>query len=322
MVYLISTIIPALSLWALVSNELLVWLTPMLYTFGLIPILDYLIPRKISAQNQPSNDFSIILVCFLHLIVFFFGIYYLRNITGIELVLKSLAVGISAGGIGINCAHELGHRSKKSYQNFAKLLLFTSGYMHFFTEHNKGHHRHVSTPQDPASSRYNESLYAFLPRTIVNSLISAFKIDKKEVSLFLAIEICFAILLGFTLGAYSVLAYILISITGILMLEVVNYIEHYGLERKFNGKRYEKTTAKHSWDSDYFFSSVHLFNLSLHSDHHALASKKFYDLKPNSDAPQMPTGYAGMMLLALIPPLWFKVMNPKVESFKAQDVIA
>jgi alkane 1-monooxygenase len=317
MIYLVSSIIPVLCLWALVSAEFLVWITPMIYTFGLIPLLDYLLPMKISGRNQPKNDFPLILVSCLHLMVFFYSLFYLRNISGMELVLKSIAIGISAGGIGINCAHELGHRPKKAYQNFAKLLLFTSFYMHFFTEHNKGHHRHVSTPNDPASSRFNESLYKFLPRTIIMSLISAFKIDKKEVSIFLAIEFGFTIFLALLFGVNSVMAYLIISITGILMLEVVNYIEHYGLERKFNGKRYEKTTAKHSWDSDYFFSSVHLFNLSLHSDHHALASKKFYDLKPNTEAPQMPTGYAGMMLLALIPPLWFKTMNPKIEAFKA-----
>lgn len=314
MVYLFALFIPLISLIAILGQSVFLWPFPLIYTFALIPLLDHLFPWKITDFNSTRPSDSVLyLTCFLHLFLFFFSLWYLKETQGLELILKSIALGISCGVIAINCGHELGHRKEWYHQAFAKLLLMTSFYMHFFTEHNKGHHRHVATPHDPASAKKGENFYSFLPRTLLGSLISAYRIDRKEVLTFIAIQFSFALALLIILGQNSLFVYLMASLMGIILLELVNYIEHYGLERKkLDSGRFEKVTPAHSWDSYHFFSSAHLFNLSLHSDHHALASKKFYHLKPNAQAPQMPSGYPGMMLLALIPPLWKRVMHKNI----------
>lgn len=314
MLYLISIIAPLLSLLAIISHEMIVWFLPLFYIFGVIPALDHLIPFKIDTQKFKGNDFSIFLVSSFYLATWAFGIFYLRNFSGFELFIKAFALGLSGGTIGINCAHELGHRSEKNIQVFAKILLSSVCYAHFFTEHNKGHHRHVATPHDPASAKFNQSLYQFLPQTLMGSFKSALKIDQKEVLSYLFLEICILIT-ALMISPMSAIAFIISSITAIILLEVVNYVEHYGLSRSKNDSgRFEKVTAIHSWDSGHFFSSIHIFNLSLHSHHHAMASKKFYELELQKDSLKLPSGYPSMMLLSFFPPLWFKVMNPRVES--------
>ena len=318
MLYLISIIAPVLSLMAIVSESWVFWLAPLIYIFIIIPLMDELIPISINSQKHKGSDFSIFLVTSFYLATWCFGIYFLRNTQGVELVAKAFALGLTGGTIGINSAHELGHRPQKIIQRYAKLLLSTVFYAHFFTEHNKGHHRHVSTPHDPASAKFNQSLYAFLPQTIIGSFKSALKIDQKEVLTYLALE--FAILIAcFFIAPSSALTFLISSLTAILLLEIVNYIEHYGLKRKMNDRgRFEKVNALHSWDSGHFYSNLHLFNLSLHSHHHAMASKKFYELELQEDSLKLPSGYPSMMLLSLIPPFWFKIMNPKV--MKTRDM--
>lgn len=314
MLYLISIIAPILSLGAIISKEPLFWFLPFVYIFGIIPLLDILIPVNINTQKVKGSDFSILLVSSFYLATWCFGIYFLRNTSGIELFIKAFALGLSGGTIGINCAHELGHRKEKAMQVYAKLLLSTVFYAHFFTEHNKGHHRHVATPNDPASAKFNQTLYQFLPQTIIGSFKSAYQIDRQEVLSYLALEIVFFII-AFMISPLSSVAFLISSLIAILLLEIVNYVEHYGLARKQNQNgRYEKVTPIHSWDSGHLFSTLHIFNLSLHSHHHLMASKKFFELELQKDSLKLPSGYPSMMLLSLVPPLWFKVMNPKIPN--------
>lgn len=289
----------------------------MIYVFAVIPLADLLIKVPYKTTPKRFADSYLLILSSIYFALMLFGFIHLQDVYGHELIIKSLNLGLCSGVIAINIAHELGHRKEKFYQNIAKTLLLFTNYTHFFIEHNKGHHRFVATRQDPASSRKGESLYAFLPRTLIGSWFSALKIEshkpwwKNKTLHYFGYQVLFFIVLSLY-SIQSAKVYAISSLMGILLLEVVNYIEHYGLERKPKGNGYERVDFIHSWDSSHFFSRIHIFNLSLHSDHHALATKPYYELVPHPEAHQMPTGYPGMMLLALIPPLWFRVMDKRL----------
>ena len=243
------------------------------------------------------------------------------------------AMGIACGGLGINVAHELGHRNKKYEQFMAKSLLLTTLYMHFFIEHNRGHHKNVSTPSDPATSRLNETFYAFWPRTVVGSWMDAWKLEQyrltkmkqnfwnpihNEMLRFQLIQIAFTVTIYLIFGWIGVVGFIASSVIGFTLLEIVNYIEHYGMLRKqMSNGSYEKVKPHHSWNSNHEMGRILLFELTRHSDHHFNPSRKYQILRNFAHAPQMPTGYLAMIPLALIPPLWFKIMNPLVEKHNA-----
>ena len=246
------------------------------------------------------------------------------------------AFGMACGILGINAAHELGHRSTKAEQNMSKLLLLTTLYQHFFIEHNRGHHKNVSTDEDPASSRLGETLYTFWIRTIRDSWMSAWQLEEKRIQKaglpfwswhneMLRFQVyqagfVFAIFLlfGWQTGCYFLGA----AAIGILLLETVNYIEHYGLRRKKTEKGYERTQPVHSWNSNHPLGRLVLLELSRHSDHHYLASRKYQILRHFEESPQMPTGYPGMMILAFFPPLWFWVMHRQLKKYQHEQVPA
>jgi alkane 1-monooxygenase len=242
-------------------------------------------------------------------------------------------MGLACGALGINVAHELGHRSNKYEQFLSKALLLTSLYMHFFIEHNRGHHKNVSTPNDPATSRFNESFYAFLPRTVFGSWMSAWHLEAQRLSKmkqsfwnplhnemlrFQIIQLLFVAAIYLAFGWVGTVGFIASAIIGFSLLEIVNYIEHYGLLRKQlpNGS-YEKVKPHHSWNSDHELGRIFLFELTRHSDHHFNPSRKYQILRHFDHAPQMPTGYLAMIPLALFPPVWFRIMNPLVEKHNA-----
>jgi alkane 1-monooxygenase len=246
-----------------------------------------------------------------------------------EITGRIFVMGLLCGTFGINVAHELGHR-KKGYEQFlAKVLLLSSLYMHFFIEHNKGHHKNVSTPEDPSSARYGESLYAFYFRSVVFSYLSAWRIANRELTKkglppfhyknemlqFQIIELAFILLIAWFFGYITCLYFLAAAIIGFLQLETVNYIEHYGLSRqKLEEGRYERPMPEHSWNSNHVLGRIMLFELSRHSDHHYLASRKYQVLRHHDNAPQMPTGYPGMMILSLLPLAWFYVMNKRIRE--------
>ena len=238
-------------------------------------------------------------------------------------------MGLLCGVFGINVGHELGHRVNRAEQTLAKILLLSSLYMHFSIEHNKGHHKRVATPEDPSSARYGEWIYGFYFRTLIFGYLSAWQIanaeQKKknkpaisisnEMVLFHLIEIALVLIILLFFGWLITLYFLTSAIIGILLLETVNYIEHYGLQRKTTGDgKYERAMPEHSWNSDHVIGRLFLFELSRHSDHHYLASRKYQVLRHHDLSPQMPTGYPGMMLLALIPPAWFLIMNKRVKA--------
>ncbi len=262
-------------------------------------------------------------------------IYFLVQISDTSLPLyfkigATTAFGMSCGILGINAAHELGHRTTWYEQLMSKMLLLTTLYMHFFIEHNRGHHKNVSTDADPASSRFGETVYAFYFRTIWGSWMSAWHLEaeklkrnnlpfwsiKNEMLKFQIIQLILLISIGLVFGGTTLLFFIVGSLIGILLLETVNYIEHYGLRRKKNGDKFERTLPIHSWNSNHPLGRLILLELSRHSDHHYMASRKYQILRHFDESPQMPTGYPGMLLLSLFPPLWFKLMHRRIDTYR------
>jgi alkane 1-monooxygenase len=249
-------------------------------------------------------------------------------------VLESLGLAVTmgvVGGIAINTAHELGHKRENSERWLSRVALAQTGYGHFFIEHNRGHHVRVATPEDPASSRLGESFWAFLPRTVAGSLTSAWGIEGARLDRLgkshwsrhndllgaWAMTVALFAVLAIVFGPV-VLPYLLIqAVLGFSLLEVVNYLEHYGLLRqKKEDGRYERCRPEHSWNSNNVASNVLLYHLQRHSDHHANPTRRYQALRHVDEAPQLPTGYAGMIVLAWVPPLWRRVMDPRlVEHF-------
>lgn len=318
-----------------------VWF-PLAWAWLVIPLAELFIkpaPANMSAAEEELAkqdkiyDYLLYLIVVLQYVLLVKFLFTMKQdeMTWYDIVGRVLVMGLLCGTFGINVGHELGHRSNKFEQTLAKALLLTSLYMHFFIEHNKGHHKRVATPEDPSSARYGEWVYAFYLRSIFYSYLSAWgiagkdmiKIGKPVVSLynemiqFTLIQLAFIAILFFVFGWFVTICFSCAALIGILLLETVNYIEHYGLQRKkATTENYERAMPAHSWNSDHVIGRVMLFELSRHSDHHYLASRKYQVLRHHEDSPQMPTGYPGMMILSLFPPLWFYVMNKKVKSIK------
>jgi alkane 1-monooxygenase len=315
---------------------------PILYAWVLVPLVElFAAPdeNNLSAaeeemvRNDRIYDILLYLVVPLQYAALASFLYTVTTIQHslIDFVGKTMVMGFLCGTFGINVGHELGHRTNKGEQVLSKLLLLTSLYMHFFIEHNKGHHKNVATPQDPSSARLGESVYAFYVRSIFFSYISAWKIanrdvvrkSKKLLSIhnemiqYTFIQVAFLVVIYILFGWLPLMLFVLAAFNGILLLETVNYIEHYGLQRKqIADDKFERAMPEHSWNSNHVIGRVMLFELSRHSDHHYLASRKYQVLRHHENSPQMPTGYPGMMLLSLVPPAWFAVMNKKLKQLQ------
>lgn len=238
-------------------------------------------------------------------------------------------------GIAINTAHELGHKRARLERWLSKVALAQSGYGHFFIEHNRGHHVRVATPEDPASSRLGESFWAFLPRTVAGSLRSSLELERIRLDrmhesrwslrndIFNAWAMTVALFAVLVAGfGVTVLPYLVAqAVIGFSLLEVVNYLEHYGLLRqKRDDGRYERCAPEHSWNSNNVASNVLLYHLQRHSDHHANPMRRYQALRHFDRAPQLPTGYAGMIMLACVPPLWRRVMDGRVREHYGGDL--
>ncbi|MCE2495066.1 MAG: alkane 1-monooxygenase [Flavobacteriales bacterium] len=299
----------------------------VLVAFGVLPIIELLLPPDPfnwdeSTMMNRRKDLLFDLWLYLNLPLQFGAVLvFLTQIDDPtlhwwEVLGKITALGIMCGVNGINVAHELGHRREKHHQVMAQALLMTSLYMHFFIEHNRGHHLHVSTPQDPSSARYRESLYAFWIRSTTQTVSSARRLDPKQMVVFQVIQIAWVLLILALAGRFATLAYLGAAVLGFLLLESVNYIEHYGLSRKMvSPDRYEKAKPEHSWNSDHPLGRLILFELSRHSDHHYQPQHPYQILRHHDHSPQLPTGYPGMILLATIPPLYFSIMDAQMKKY-------
>ncbi len=313
---------------------------PILFAFAFIPILELLLPaaeeNMTEAEEQIAKedrlyDFWLYLIVPLqyYALYLFFTSIQDPTLTTWEHVGRIVVMGLLCGTFGINVGHELGHRRNLYERNLAKALLLTSLYMHFYIEHNKGHHKHVSTKEDPSSARRGEIVYLFYFRTVIFGFLSAWKIAADEqkkkgkpvlhftnqMLQFQVVQLLFVTSIYLIFGSMVLLSFLTAATIGFLLLETVNYIEHYGLERKKTEKGYERAMPEHSWNSSHVLGRLILFELSRHSDHHYLASRKYQVLRHHDDAPQMPTGYPGMVLLSLFPPLWFSIMHRRIDQY-------
>ena len=265
------------------------------------------------------------------------GALYDNNVEMVWWVSALWALSLAAMvGIGINTAHELGHKKESHERWLAKITLAPTFYGHFYIEHNRGHHVRVATPEDPASSKLGESLYRFWPRTVWGSAKSAWEVEAKRYRrkgthpFHIGNDVlnawAMSVVLWGTIVAFygwTVIPYALITIVfGFSLLEVVNYLEHYGMLRQKVGEkqRYERVLPMHSWNSNNIVTNIFLYHLQRHSDHHANPTRRYQALRDFKESPALPTGYAGMINLALVPPLWRKVMDHRVVEHYDGDV--
>ncbi|KZZ39025.1 alkane 1-monooxygenase, partial [Oleiphilus sp. HI0085] len=248
----------------------------------------------------------------------------------------ALTAGLAAG-IGVNLGHEMGHKvNDRTQVFFAKMALALPGYGHFFIEHNKGHHKDVSTPEDPASSRMGESIYQFVKREVPGAFRRAWELEsarlkrqgKSEWSLqneiiqpALATVALYSMLLAY-FGPVMIPFLSIVAAFGYWQLTCANYIEHYGLLRQKNEKtgRFERCQPHHSWNSNQKISNLILLHLQRHSDHHAHPTRAYQVLRDYHGVPSLPAGYPWMFVLAMIPPVWFSVMDPKVVKWAGGDM--
>jgi alkane 1-monooxygenase len=321
------------------------WFYGPILVFAIFPLLDLLIGTD--ARNPPDSVIKWLeadryyrwcTYAFIPLqyagLVFACWLWSSGKLSTLDAVGLTLTVGV-VSGIAINTAHELGHKRASAERWLSRVALAQSAYGHFFIEHNRGHHVRVATPEDPASARLGESFWAFLPRTVVGSLRSAWGLERTRlaragrspwtlrndvlgawamtVALFAALVAAFGPV---------VLPYLLLqAVLGFSLLEVVNYLEHYGLLRgRREDGRYERTRPEHSWNSNNVASNVLLYHLQRHSDHHANPVRRYQALRHVEEAPQLPTGYAGMILIAAVPPLWRRVMDRRLLAHYGGDV--
>lgn len=320
-----------------------VWSFGSIYVaFLLLPLLELVLPAR-TDEHAPAEEahrssrslFDYLLYFNLPLLVgaviYLLHLVTTRELATYELTGMILNVGLLIGTIGINVGHELGHRSSRGEQLLAQTLLLFGLYMHFFIEHNRGHHRHVATPLDPATSRKNQPIYAFWLRSTTLSWWHAWVLEAERLrqagrspfSLlnlmlrFQFIQLAYLGLIYTVFGFTGLWVAVAAAVFGFLMLETVNYIEHYGLVRRQTAAgRYEPVLPIHSWNSNHELGRIFLYELTRHSDHHYRATRKYQVLRAFEESPQLPVGYPASMLLALFPPAWFMVMNPRVEAFE------
>ncbi|MCM2256057.1 MAG: alkane 1-monooxygenase [Vicinamibacteria bacterium] len=307
-------------------------LAPALFVFGLLPLLDEAVgdvPDMPAPGPRWAFDLPLVLFAPVQLALIGWTIHAVAvegRPRGEGLALL-FSMGVVSGSGGITIAHELIHRASRLHRALGEVLMLSVGYPHFCVEHVYGHHRNVATPEDPATSRLGEGLYRFWWRSIAGGLVSAWRIERERVARSGARGVAdrrlrHALLLaglvtaiGAWGGASGVAAFAAQGLVAVLLLETVNYLEHYGLRRReVNPGEFERVQPHHSWNSNRAVSNAYLLNLARHADHHFLASRPYDALRPHPQAPALPYGYAAMLLLALLPPLWFRVMDPRVAA--------
>ncbi|TPQ43613.1 alkane 1-monooxygenase [Burkholderia ubonensis] len=320
------------------------WFGP-LFAFGVIPILDTLIgddrdnpPEAVVPQLERSRYYRWIV--YLATLVEYVAFFVCVRIVGTHALAWYDYVGFAlslgaATGISINTAHELGHKTNRFERWLAKITLAPVAYGHFFVEHNRGHHVRVATAEDPASARFGESFWAFLPRTVAGSIRSAWRLEKARLERLgrspwtwrnemLHAWAMTVVVWGIAIAMAGpvVIPFLVIQAAyGASLLEVVNYVEHYGLgRRKLPSGRYERCTPQHSWNSNHVVTNLFLYQLQRHADHHANPTRSYQALRHFDDSPQLPAGYATMILFAYVPPLWYRVMNPRVVAHYGGDM--
>jgi alkane 1-monooxygenase len=333
--FLLAWLLPLFLMHGLLTNPSFAWIGTLIF-WAAIVLLDAFLP---GGQSSPAalksatnlSYFSWILRIYvvLQLVLLGIGAYVVTLADWPTTLGVAFSVGYVTGSLGITFAHELGHSKSKIDRFCGWVLMTTVCYGHFMVEHYRGHHPRAATYEDAASARFGESLYRFLPRTMWGSFISGWRLEAARIKqmksswlksplfwssiastgVILAVAGVFIAYIAIKLVAY----FILQSIVAFTLLEIVNYIEHYGLQRKTQNNRREPFGMMHAWNADHVVTNSMLANLQRHSDHHMHAYKPYPTLEP-LPGPQLPTGYAGCLILAMVPPLWFSVMHKRLAS--------
>ena len=310
------------------------------YAFILIPILELILnetDRKYSENEKEDRLKNFLFDGMLYLnlpIVFILLSYGLNKLVvnsyqTYEIIGLIFSLGILLATNAINVAHELGHRKNILDRNLSKLLFLPCLYMHFYLEHNLGHHKNVGTQEDPATARYNQNLFHFWIESVIKQYFNAWSIQLRLLSMekrsffsvrndmffYTIFQIGYLIFLFQIFGLMGMVYGIIAAIISFLFLETINYIEHYGLKRKkLPSGRYERVEKFHSWNSNHIVGRIVLYELTRHSDHHYKSNKKYQILENINESPQLPFGYPTSMLLAIFPPLWFHIMNKRIPK--------
>ncbi|MDX1587963.1 MAG: alkane 1-monooxygenase [Oleiphilaceae bacterium] len=345
--YLLVLLVPAIgagSAWMLANGDspaFWAWFT-LLFTFVLLPLADYAVGKdpanpdeeeQVPAMTREWYYRALTLIClplYTAVLVYSGWVFATVELSLLSQVGWLVSVGVIGGIMAINIGHELIHKDTRLETWAGGLFLSLVTYAGFKVEHIRGHHVHVSTPEDASSSRYNQGVYHFLPRALARNFINAWRLEAQKLrrkgksSLSLSNELIWwysisaLVAAGFFLafGGPGLVFFLVQSLVAGLTLEVINYIEHYGLHRRVQSNgRFERVTPAHSWNSNYLLTNLFLFHLQRHSDHHAYPRRRYQVLRHYDESPQLPGGYASMFVLALVPPLWKRVMNPRVEAY-------
>ena len=312
----------------------------VIFTFIFIPLLEILVKKSDEKYSEEEKKnrlldpfFDLLLYLNIPIVfgIFFFSIDKLAFTSSVsDIVGIILSASIVMATNGINVGHELGHRKSIIARTCSKILYLPSQYMHFYIEHNFGHHINVATPEDPATARYKQTLYSFWITSVIRTYISAWKIQlrllrvskksflsiKNDMIFYTLFQIIFLLFIYYNFGLYLTVLSLVMSVVSFLFLETINYVEHYGLLRKKElSGRYERVKPHHSWNSNHTIGRIVLYELTRHSDHHFKSSKKYQVLESLEDCPHLPYGYPTSILLSLIPPVWFRIMNPLVKNY-------
>ena len=339
------------------ASQALFWIGPFL-VYVLLPILDLRFGPD--GQNPPDevmdrleNDkyyrycvyaylpfqyASVIVASYLFTASDLRWLGYSGGLSWVAKIGLALSVGVMAA-VGLNAAHEMGHKKEALERWLAKLALAQVCYGHFYIEHNRGHHVRVATPEDPASARFGESFWEYLPRSVLGGLRSAWRLEEQrlrrqgmspwnpqgwlrnDVLNAWLMSVMFWGVLVAVFGPALIPFIVIQAVYGFTMFETVNYLEHYGLLRAKNASgRYERCAAEHSWNSDHLVTNLFLYHLQRHSDHHANPTRRYQVLRSVAGAPNLPSGYASMITLAYFPSLWRKVMDHRVLAHYDGDI--
>ena len=311
----------------------------VVFTFVFIPLLEIIVKKsdeKYTDEEKKNRNLDPFFDLLLYLnIPIVFGIFFfsLEKLALASSVYDIIGIILSASIVmatnGINVGHELGHRKSLIARTCSKLLYLPCQYMHFYIEHNFGHHINVATPEDPATARYKQTVYSFWITSVIRTYVSAWEIQlkllkvskrsffsiKNDMVFYTLFQLSFLLFIYYNFGLYLTLLSIVMSIVSFLFLETINYVEHYGLLRKKEPSgRYERVKPHHSWNSNHTIGRIVLYELTRHSDHHFKSSKKYQVLESLDECPHLPHGYPTSILISLIPPLWFSIMNPLVRT--------
>jgi len=291
-----------------------------------------------------ENKFSFRLITWLwvpvQIILAIVGTIYVglhwSEMNWVEFIGSVFVIGANTGGIGITVAHELIHKQNWFEQTLGRITLHFVSYTHFYIEHLQGHHKRVATEDDPATAKFGEDVYTFIVKSVYGGYKSAWNIEAKRLAKAhlplwsirhnQMIQYAIATIVTFGLfyliaGFGAVIFFFCQSVWGFALLEVINYIEHYGLKRKEVGgegsKVYEKVTPFHSWNADHPLTNYFIFKLQRHADHHTWPTRRYQTLRSWDFSPQLPTGYIGMLIVAFFPPLFHSLMDPRVIKYNS-----